>query len=158
MWLAGCAEPTASSIAPGSLGGMRSGSIYVPAFDAKPSLVSVTTGEFVAELSSRARVLVVRGNSIAHDSNPDVTSGSMLQNIEAGVQTARQAGANLLVTGEINVHGSAQGVTAEAILQVITLADGSTISRLRQVCTAPTEREAAVGAARQAAQVLAAGF
>lgn len=159
MWLGGCAETSVNSVTPGSLAGLRSGSVYVPVFDAKPTLASAATGEFVAELSARGHVLVVRGDSIAHDTNPDMTSGSMLQNVDAGMAAGRQTGANLLIVGEIDTHrGANGGVTAVAVLQLITLADGGTVTRLRQEYSAANEREAAVGVAKQAAQVLAAGF
>lgn len=158
IWLGGCAEQTVSSISPGAFSGMRSGSVYVPVFDAPPQVASAATTEFIADLAAKTQVVIVRGNSIAHDSNPDITSGSMLQNVTGGVEAGRTAGASLMVVGEIQTRRAPGGYAGVAILQIITLADGATVSRLRQEYTAADERQAALGVAKQAASVLAAGF
>ncbi|CAN5704443.1 hypothetical protein BH09VER1_BH09VER1_43520 [soil metagenome] len=158
LWLSSCAEQTVNTIAPGSFSGMNSGSVYVPVFDAKPSVASAATTEFITDLAASTRATIVRGDSIAHDSNPDLTSGSMLQDVNAGIETARQRGASLMVSGEIETHRASGGYSAVAIFQIITLADGATVSRLRQEYTAADERQAALGVARQAALVMAAAF
>lgn len=158
MWLGGCAEQTVNSVTPGAFSGMRSGSVYVPVFDAKPDVASAATTEFITDLGAKTRVLVVRGNSIAHDSNPDITSGSMLADVNSGIEAGRATGASMMIAGEIQTHRSAGGYTSVAILQIVTLADGATVSRLRQEYTAADERQAALGVAKQAASVLAAGF
>lgn len=158
MWLGGCAEQTVSTVTPGAFSGIRSGSVYVPVFDAKPEVASAATTEFIADLGAKTRVLVVRGNSIAHDSNPEITTGSMLADVNAGIEAGRATGASLMIAGEIQTHRATGGYTSVAILQIITLADGATVSRLKQEYTAADERQAALGVAKQAASVMAAGF
>lgn len=175
MFLAGCADTTVPTIAPGTLTGRHSLGVYVPRFIANPRWSSELTEVFITDLMAQSKAVVIRGDTVSQDSLEAPKGGDSglpesekafggvsaptLSMGQAGIYAARRQGAGLMVAGDVTTNpASGSGFVAVATMQIVRLSDGTTVARLRKSVTGPDEKQAAIDAVKQAAAAMAAGY
>ncbi len=151
----GCANPSIVKINESEVGVLSDQvKIFVPRFEGNPDFVEESTDFFVANLESHISNIITQGSVLRAEST-DIKSGGNLAPIEIALESAKNNGADILITGKVTSHKTSGMLNGFSTIRIYNVFTGKRIANFHRpsgLLIANSEHQCVMAAVKRTAK------
>jgi hypothetical protein len=132
MSLFACANPSIVNVKRNEVGAISDASkIYIPRFEGNPDFAEESTDFFVSGLESKISHRIIQGGALRNE-DADIRSGRDLAPLTIALESARNNGADILITGKVTSHRTSGMINGFSTIRIYNVNTGSRIANFHR--------------------------